>query len=788
MRINIGAGSLGMLWMAMSINMPLAMFMEAVGASGFLIGLLMTIRFTAMTAQIPSAFFSERLDSRKPLWAWFAFIHRFLWFVIAGLAFWWQPELTWLPVILIVLVGLSDLLGNAGSALWLSWMTDLIPSKISGRFWGRRQGIVMIASLLGMGIAGYALDQFRDPVSNKTTTIGFGVVFAIAAVCGVLDIIVHLWVREPRPAPSEISLGRWRRLLAPLKNRDFRHLTLGIGAWSYGASMLATFSIIHFKRDFPVTYTHVAALTIAGALGAIATSHLLGALTERLGPRVLCAILMVLAPLTAGSWFFVDTSFSTFHLPWGGIWSIPQVLAVQFVATFLGGCLFAGIAPCQLQLAGLLSKSSGRTMALAVHWSLAGLIAALGTLTGGWIMDACTRHPLPWVLPNGMPLSYMHVIVVLFALGVWIVALPLILSIRTPVDHVPFSEALARMFLTNPVNAFRNFYTLQVMSTLGPAHKRARAARKLGVGKSEMAVPELASRLDDPSIDVQEEAIQALGAINTPEAVEALLHELNDPTCDLIPQIARALRHSNDPRCVDPLIAQLQSRDRETLTESIRTLGHLGDRRAIPYLLDLIAGNRDRKVLAVSSEALAALGELSAAYQIIPQMRAMPNRMLKQALAVAVGDLLGPRESFYQRVISDTESPGVGVSQLVQDLGKVIRRRFPKAALQLETLELIESAYHDGEIPRCAELLLHLGLHLIGFIHPLPFTLDPNKAMEQLLERDRRAAIGIWYLKICNEPWTGSGQDTRDGTDILLGLHIILSFTTPHRRTAPSSL
>ena len=77
-------------------------------------------------------------------------------------------------------------------------------------------------------------------------------------------------------------------------------------------------------------------------------------------------------------------------------------------------------------------------------------------------------------------------------------------------------------------------------------------------------------------------------------------------------------------------------------------------------------------------------------------------------------------------------------------------------------------------------LLLDLGLHLVQFKHRLSITLDPNEAMNRLLDRDRRAAIGVWYLKILNEPWYGEdGVDSRDVSDVLLGLHIVLSFNVP---------
>ncbi len=787
MRVSIAAGTFGNIWIVMSIGMPLTMFMEAMGASGFLIGLLMTVRLMAMTAQIPGAFISDRLGSRKRFWGIVALIHRGVWFAIAGAALLWKPEAGWLPALIISLVALSDILANAATSSWLSWLADLIPAKNAGKFWGRRQSIGMAASLLGMAFAGYTLDLFRNPTTNTTSPGGFALVFGIAAVFGLADILIHLRVKEPRPAPKPTDTGIFQRLLKPLRSRDFRLLTLSLGAWSFGGTMFAAFALVYFKRSFPVTYTHVAAVTVAGSLGSVATSYLFGALIDRLGPRVLCAILMLLSPLPAAAWFFVHPGNLTFHLPWFGPWTLPQVAAVQVLAGFFSGSLFSGLAPCQLRLAAALSQASGRTISMAMHWSLVGLIAGAGALTGGWIMDWWVAQGFSLTLPNGTAVSYLHIIVVIFALLAWTAALPLALAIRAPLDQVAFSDAVSRMLLTNPVNAIRNFYNLQIISASSPAHERAEAARRLGVRKSEMAVPELAEQLDDPAMTVQEEAIEALGSIGTPDAVEALLKKLDDPACDAVPQICRALRHCGDARCVEPLLRRLQGNDRESLSECARTLGKIGDRRAIPHLLNLITQNRDSKVLAASSEALAALGELSAAYQIIPQMRAVPNRMLKRALAVAAGDLLGKREAFYQLLIAEMEEAGSGAGKVIQDLTRIVKKQFPLAIRQLETLELIETAYHEGEVKRCAELQLHLGLHLVQFIHRLPLTLDPNNAMQNLLERDRRAAIGVWYLKICNEQWGTDGADTRDLTDILLGLHIILSFTSPRPAAAALS-
>jgi MFS family permease len=565
-------------------------------------------------------------------------------------------------------------------------------------------------------------------------------------------------------------MSQLSRLLAPLRNCQFRRLTLAIGIWNFGFAMVATFGIVYLKKDFALSYSELAALTVAGAVGSVLSSYFFGKIIDRLGARISAALLFLTAPLSMLGYFFISPEKINF-----GVWQVTNVTFVIFVTSILGGALFSGIGLCQLRLLGMLSSAEGRTMWMAVHACFVGLLAALGPIVGGMIMDGFAGQTLGWTLPGGVPFSFYHAQIVVFFLVAWAVALPLLLAVKTPVAEIPFNTAVSEVLLTNPLQVLRNFYNISVMSTGSTKSQRVGAAKKLGGTRSRLAVPDLVEKMEDPSLDLQEEAIQALGAIGTPEVVDQLIAKLEDPNSLVAPQICRALRKAGDPRAVQVLIRQLTSSDRETVIESVRALGAIGDRRAIPGLLDLIRDTRDRKLLAVSGEALAALGELSAAYQIIPQMRETESRPLKRALALALGDLLGEKEHFYKLLILDNEAYGAGASKSLNRLSRYVRKHFPKATRQLETLEALEVAYSSGEIPKCSGMLLHLGLHLIQFIHRLHLTLDPNEAMHNLMECDRQAAIAIWYLKILDEEWSLSGRDSRDSTDVLLGFYILCS-------------
>ena len=265
---------------------------------------------------------------------------------------------------------------------------------------------------------------YRDPVSGEAQGRGFAIVFAVAACLGVADVLVHLFVREPRPTPSPRGGAIHRRILAPFASRNFRLLTLSLGAWNFGLSMITAFSLIYLKRDFGVTYSQLAALSIANALGAIVTGYSVGEMLDRIGSRRLGGLMFLATPLPLLPWLFVNHSTIRF-----GPLVYPQSIAILCIAGVVSGGIYSAVTLCQLRLAAELTSPSGRTMSMAVHWSFVGLLSALGPTAGGLVMDRFPAH-LHLTIPSGLPFSFYHAQLILFTVLLWFVALPLLLAIR----------------------------------------------------------------------------------------------------------------------------------------------------------------------------------------------------------------------------------------------------------------------------------------------------------------------------------------------------------------------
>lgn len=799
MRINMLAGALGMIWYIVTQGMPLTMFMEALGGSGVVIGMAFTVMQFALVMQIPGAYLSQGLASRKGIWAFCVIISRILWF-LPLLFLWLMPDRPqWIATITLWLAAVTAFLGQSVSAIWFGWMADLIPERMRGRFWGTRQMWIVAASLVAMALSGFILDIYPPPRTGEGGTwFGFQLLFGVAAVFGCLDIVVHLWVPEPRPVVSRPS-GWIEGMLAPMRDRDFRRFTLAMGVHTFACG-LGALGIVFLKKDYGFSYSELSAIIIAGMLGTLVSSAPWGWVIDRIGGRALAVVLFVLLPLPAGVWFFLKPYSTDFLGLFEGIWGLGSVaeairsllpavasdwvanhplsqpLWLMLLASIFSGMLFGGIGVCQMNLVGALAPRSGRTMAMAVHWALIGSISAFGGVVAGKVMDYFEAHPLEWVLITGPELSAQHILMIAHALLFWFGVIPLMLSLRRRQGEPSLGMAFAEVLFQNPI---RTYVNIRGIGSGAGSRRRASAVRDLGYRRSRLALRDLVEKLDDPAADVREEAALALGTLGTHEAIQVLIRRLDDPSTDLAAKAARGLRMAGNTAAVEGLLLHLRSGDRELKIECAHALGVIADPRAVHPLLEELARARDNSIVAALAEALARFKDPSAVYRIVPQLRQMEHPATHRSLVVSVGEIFGDHEEFYTLLAREQEERGSRIPDLMRRVRRDIRRlvrRHPVSRdghLAARTWGLLDS-YERSNLTegtqRTFELAVDLACVRFGLV-PVEESFDAF--LSDVMMKDRRFSAGLWYLQQLKEPWPQAGGEGRTDADWLAGLFIL---------------
>jgi MFS family permease len=793
LRINILAGCLGTMWGTIAGGMPLTMFMKCIGASGVTIGLTATVGQVAMALQIPAALVADRLPARKPFFAVMNLTHRLLWFVVAFLPLWMAPGPgSRLATLVVCTVAFSGMLAQLASATWWSWMADLVPTQQRASFWGRRHSLVSIASLLAILAAGFLLDAFPDPTHPGGSFMGFILVFGLAALLGSADIIIHMWVPEPKPLGRGASSGLWTRLMVPFANRDFLWLTLAMGVWTFSVGLVGQFGFVYLNRAFNVSYSAMSMLTISAVIGGSLAGILWSYVMDRVGARNFGAIMMLVAPLLGAAWFFLQDKTVPIAIPFFPNLQMHQPMLVLLIVNVFGGLFYSGVALSQISLLSALAPVEGRTLAMSIHWAGVGLLGATGPLVGGWVMDGVEAYSMThrlWVMPTGTQFGFFHLLILIQIALVWLVAVRLLLAVKQREGEMAFRTALANLQFSNPLRMLSGIFNISTMMISTSRDGRAGAVRRVGEDKMRIAVRDLIEQLDDPSAEVREAAAQALGRIGSPDAEQALVGKLEDPTADIAPQIARALRHAHSRAAVEALIRRLNDTDRETVSETARTLGEIGDERARGPLLEVLQRSRDAKIVSASSEALAQLGEMAALYEIFPRMQAATNPVLKRSLAMAAADLLGVPGEFYSILIREQRQRGSEAGHLLDLLRDAIaestRNQMPAQGRTLSEKSLILCEHYTaGRMKEAVDLLFDLALGLAALRYGIEFGNDAETFVETMIWHDVRFGVGVWYLELLREESDSAGVAWRDGTEVLLGIYV-LSRWSPQREPPP---
>ena len=129
------------------------------GLTPVLVGVLGALPFAAQIVQIPSAWLTRSRGGRRTA-LWTIGVSRQLPLALALLPWLSFPE----PVqraVLLAVAAASSILSVAGNNAWTSWMGELVPDRLRGRYFGRRTAFCALGSTLGALGAGLALDHAR---------------------------------------------------------------------------------------------------------------------------------------------------------------------------------------------------------------------------------------------------------------------------------------------------------------------------------------------------------------------------------------------------------------------------------------------------------------------------------------------------------------------------------------------------------------------------------------------------------------------------------------------------
>ncbi|MBO0735956.1 MAG: MFS transporter [Alphaproteobacteria bacterium] len=350
----------------------LAGFAVALDASNLMIGVLAAIPFLVQFLQLPAVLLVERLRRRRTLGVVSSLIARI--FILAVAATPLLPHGSSI-VAVAVLVAINQGFSAVGGCAWNSWMRDVIPERIYGRFFSWRNFATTALSMLlslGAGVL-IAAWKHRYPSSDA---YAYSALFVFGGLFGLLGVYILARTPEPPMAPPDEKFRPFRLLAEPFHDGNFRRLIGFLAMWNFAVNLASPFLTVYMLRTLGLPMSRVVLFNVISQLSNLAFLNIWGRLGDRYGSR---SVLQVTAPLFLACLLVWSVSGQ----PWLGEMLLPLLVLLHV----LMGVATAGVALATATIAMKLSPIGRATSYLAANSVVTAASASLASLAGGACAD-----------------------------------------------------------------------------------------------------------------------------------------------------------------------------------------------------------------------------------------------------------------------------------------------------------------------------------------------------------------------------------------------------------------
>lgn len=360
-------------------------------AGPLLLGVLWALPFFGQLLQLPAAWLMAHFDRRRVAIAGNGIARQVL-ILLAVFPFLPIPDAA-KRIGLIAVLSISSLAAVVGGNAWMSWMGDLVPARIRGRYFGRRTALCAIGGAASSLAAGSAFDAATAHGMAAPALSGLALVGWVGAA-----ISTRLMRRQHDPRRFVGASPAARDLVEPFTHAPSRRILAYQAAWNLALGLTASLTAVYMLKTLRIGFTGMAIYTAALATARVFATPLWGRVLDRLGARPLLVVCSLGSALASALWMLAAP---------GRLW--PVALDAVLSGVLLGG---QGLAAFAVPLA--VAPKASRTMLLSAFVMTGGLAFGLGSIAGGAIVGS---------LPKLVPMLGVHVLFAASACGRLVAAL-----------------------------------------------------------------------------------------------------------------------------------------------------------------------------------------------------------------------------------------------------------------------------------------------------------------------------------------------------------------------------
>ncbi|RKZ03515.1 hypothetical protein DRQ21_05665 [Candidatus Fermentibacteria bacterium] len=325
----------------------------------------------------------------------------------------------------------STALLSVSANIWAGWMARMVPVRIRGRFFARRNAVLLSFGLSTAFLLGLLVDRFNsDPVTLRFVLAGL---FLLAGVIGLVGLRILL--KQPEKPVTVTDTPVLKLFTEPFRDRNFKKLCIFGGWWMLAVGIGAPFWQPFMIEFLNMGVTQILLYGMTSTLGSILTLKYWGRFIDRYGNIAAMKLAIGIGTVVPFVWLFVTAD------------SLWMIYAESLLAGSMWGCV--GIVTANLVLAVAPENKAQVYSGLFGAFSGAGLIITM--LISGIFMP-------PALKIAGISLYPMQVLFLITAFARFSALIPLS-QVKEP-NAVPLNVVLGKLRLWNKVKLLNLRVTL----------------------------------------------------------------------------------------------------------------------------------------------------------------------------------------------------------------------------------------------------------------------------------------------------------------------------------------
>ncbi len=348
------------------------------GASNFVVGLLGAVPFLSNLFQIPAILLVERYRDRRNIVAICSFIGRSFLLIVALATL--IPDKSLALTVVIFAVAMRYSFGALANCAWNSWMRDLVPKVILGKFFGKRMSITTsMAAVIGIS-AGFFLDWWQS-LNPEDGVHGYSALYILGFIAAMVSTSLILNIPHPRMREPEVKIytGKFsfrHMIKEPLKNENFRKLIFFLMSWNFAINLASPFFTVYMLKTLHYDMIFVVALTLMSQLVNAFSLKLWGKKTDKYSNKTVLGICGTLFVFCIFGWTFATYPDNRAY-----------TTALLVVLHIFMGIALSGVSLSTANIAMKLTPSAKATSYLAMNTVLTSFAAGIAPLFGGFFAD-----------------------------------------------------------------------------------------------------------------------------------------------------------------------------------------------------------------------------------------------------------------------------------------------------------------------------------------------------------------------------------------------------------------